>query len=112
MIIWLTGPSGAGKTTLAKALLEEITCVNLDGDEMRTSISEKAGFAKKDRREQFKSNFTAEAASFHCCFHENPPVEGLTGFHKAFQSPCCVSPWLFSFLCTSCNSMRLQDRLR
>ena len=49
--IWLTGPSGSGKTTLAKALLEEIPSVNLDGNEMRDSISETAGFSRKDRRE-------------------------------------------------------------
>ncbi len=56
MTIWLTGPSGAGKTTLAKALLEEIPCVNLDGNEMRDSISlppdgKPLGFSKKNRRE-------------------------------------------------------------
>jgi len=50
-IIWLTDPSGAGKTTLAKALLDEIPCVNLDGNEMRNSISRGAGFSRKDRGE-------------------------------------------------------------
>lgn len=50
-IIWLTGQSGAGKTTLAKLVREEIGGVVLDGDEMRRSISEKAGFGKQDRHE-------------------------------------------------------------
>ncbi len=49
-IIWLTGESGAGKTTIAKALAEEIDCIILDGDEMRKSISLCAGFSREDRR--------------------------------------------------------------
>lgn len=49
-IIWLTGKSGAGKTTLAKLLqLEWTPCVYLDGDEMRDSISLGAGFSRDDR---------------------------------------------------------------
>lgn len=48
-IIWLTGQSGAGKTTLAKALKEKIGGIILDGDEMRESISLGAGFSKEDR---------------------------------------------------------------
>ena len=50
-IIWLTGQSGAGKTTLAKALKEKIGGIILDGDEMRESISLGAGFSKEDREE-------------------------------------------------------------
>lgn len=49
-VIWLTGKSGAGKTTLAKLLqLEWTPCVYLDGDEMRDSISLGAGFSRDDR---------------------------------------------------------------
>ena len=52
MIIWLTGASGAGKTTLAKALVEKLrNWIILDGDEMRDSISIGAGFDEKDRTE-------------------------------------------------------------
>ena len=51
-IIWLTGQSGAGKTTLAEALREKIQgSVILDGDEMRESISKGAGFSKEERHE-------------------------------------------------------------
>ncbi len=50
-IIWLTGQSGAGKTTLAEALKEKIGAVILDGDEMRESISRGAGFSKEEREE-------------------------------------------------------------
>lgn len=52
MIIWLTGNSGAGKTTLAKKLCAQNKYwINLDGDEMRDSISLGAGFSKADREE-------------------------------------------------------------
>lgn len=54
-ILWLTGNSGAGKTTLAFMLRDELRArmknvVVLDGGEMRASISLGAGFSKKDRR--------------------------------------------------------------
>lgn len=48
-IIWLTGQSGSGKTTIAKILRQKINGVILDGDEMRSSISMDLGFAKEDR---------------------------------------------------------------
>lgn len=48
-IIWLTGQSGAGKTTIARILEKKIGGVVLDGDEMRESISLGAGFSKADR---------------------------------------------------------------
>jgi adenylylsulfate kinase-like enzyme len=51
-IIWLTGNTGAGKTTLANALKEKLyNYVVLDGDEMRDSISLGAGFSKEAREE-------------------------------------------------------------
>lgn len=48
-IIWLTGQSGSGKTTIANAMQQKINGVILDGDEMRSSISTDLGFAKEDR---------------------------------------------------------------
>ena len=57
-VIWFTGNSGAGKTTLADAVQRKLYCnvpqilsVKLDGDEMRESISLGAGFSKEDRSE-------------------------------------------------------------
>jgi len=51
MIIWLTGNSGAGKTTTAYNFLKIKDCVILDGDEMRDSISLDTGFSKEEREE-------------------------------------------------------------
>ena len=50
MIYWLTGESGAGKTTLAKRMLNENTIL-LDGDDMRETISKDLGFSQKERTE-------------------------------------------------------------
>ena len=53
-VIWLTGLSGAGKTTLASALKNELTAAGhrvetLDGDEVRENLSRGLGFSKEDR---------------------------------------------------------------
>ena len=52
--LWLTGLSGAGKTTLAALLASELSSrgVNvevLDGDEVRTNLSKGLGYSKEDR---------------------------------------------------------------
>lgn len=52
MIIWITGKSGAGKTTAARELVSQMkNVVHLDGDEMRATISADLGFTDKDRYE-------------------------------------------------------------
>ena len=52
MIVWLTGNSGAGKSTLAKYINNKLlTWINLDGDEMRQSISTDLGLSPEDREE-------------------------------------------------------------
>jgi adenylyl-sulfate kinase len=52
--LWLTGLSGAGKTTLAAKLAPELRARGigvevLDGDEVRTNLSKGLGFSKEDR---------------------------------------------------------------
>ncbi len=55
--VWLTGLSGAGKTTIAKSterLLRQlnVACCVLDGDELRQGLSSDLGLGCLDRREQ------------------------------------------------------------
>jgi adenylyl-sulfate kinase len=53
-VIWLTGLSGAGKTTLAQGLSKRLKAAGLevetlDGDEVRENLSRGLGFSKADR---------------------------------------------------------------
>lgn len=49
--LWFTGRPGAGKTTLARAVLPWLTRpVLLDGDEVRTWLTPDLGYSRADRR--------------------------------------------------------------
>jgi sulfate adenylyltransferase/3'-phosphoadenosine 5'-phosphosulfate synthase len=53
-VVWFTGLSGAGKSTIASALQAELArrgrhAELLDGDEVRTHLSKGLGFSKEDR---------------------------------------------------------------
>ena len=54
VVVWFTGLSGAGKTTIAEALAPELRAAGkkveiLDGDVVRTHLSKGLGFSKEDR---------------------------------------------------------------
>lgn len=58
-VIWLTGLSGAGKTTIAKYLEIELVKRHfftqvLDGDNVRTGINNNLGFSDQDRYENIR----------------------------------------------------------
>jgi len=68
--IWFTGWSGAGKTTIAIALEEELNKRNfgyvqrLDGDIIREDLCSDLGFSKEDRNKNIKrATFVAELLS-------------------------------------------------
>lgn len=68
--VWFTGWSGAGKTTIAIALEEELNKRNigpvqrLDGDIIRSDLCSDLGFSKEDRNENIKrATFVAELLS-------------------------------------------------
>ncbi len=59
LTIWLTGLSGAGKTTIALALEKELLkqgflCRVLDGDDIRKGINKDLGFSSNDRKENIR----------------------------------------------------------
>ncbi len=58
-VVWFAGLSGAGKTTLAKRLEEELFARNfmvqiLDGDNIRSGINNNLRFSEKDRKENIR----------------------------------------------------------
>lgn len=60
MVYWLTGLSGAGKTTLGRLWYEELrrrgAAVFLDGDELRQVFGDDLGFTEADRRKSAMRN--------------------------------------------------------
>jgi adenylyl-sulfate kinase len=66
LTVWLTGLSGAGKTTISNALCTELLARGyrvevLDGDVIRTLFSNDLGFTRKDRDENVRRiGFLAE----------------------------------------------------
>ncbi len=59
MVIWLTGLSGAGKTTLATELEKKIIALGhhvilLDGDIIRNGLNSNLGFSEDDRMENIR----------------------------------------------------------
>ena len=99
--IWLTGLSGSGKTSIAKALQIKLadlgtTSVHIDGDEVRELISADLKFSKEDRIENarriahiakliYKNNVTSIISTIspykesrdyaRSCFPENSFIE-------------------------------------
>lgn len=58
-VIWLTGLSGSGKSTIAKGLENELHLLGyltmvLDGDNVRTGINNNLGFSEDDRKENIR----------------------------------------------------------
>ena len=69
VVLWMTGLSGAGKSTIAYALEkklqgENVLCEVLDGDVLRNGINAGLGFTEADRRENIRR--TAEIAKLLC----------------------------------------------
>ncbi len=63
--VWLTGLSGAGKTSIALALVQALKAQGravalLDGDQLRHSLNRDLGFTPQDRHENIRR--TAEVA--------------------------------------------------
>lgn len=72
--IWLTGYSGAGKTTIAQHLKKKFTGLSLaseilDGDVIRQNLCKDLAFSKEDRCENImRAGFVAEMLTRHGVF--------------------------------------------
>ncbi len=58
-VLWLTGLSGSGKSTIAKSVEQKLFALGyaakvLDGDNIRTGISNNLGFSLRDREENIR----------------------------------------------------------
>ncbi len=59
VVLWFTGLSGAGKSTIAKLVEQQLTALGrpsclLDGDEIRRGLSRDLGFSDADRAENVR----------------------------------------------------------
>jgi adenylylsulfate kinase len=58
-IVWFTGLSGAGKTTLCRCVAQALSSIGLknvvlDGDEVRATLSSDLGYTRPDRKENMR----------------------------------------------------------
>jgi adenylyl-sulfate kinase len=53
-VLWLTGLSGSGKTTIAQELYRLIPSYILDGDVVRKGLNKDLGYSSEDRQENIR----------------------------------------------------------
>jgi adenylyl-sulfate kinase len=71
-VLWFTGLSGSGKSTIAEALKGKLESLDrqvkiIDGDDVRNTINKKLGFSREDIRENNKiiATLANESTSFY-----------------------------------------------
>uniref|UniRef100_A0A669C095 3'-phosphoadenosine 5'-phosphosulfate synthase 1 n=1 Tax=Oreochromis niloticus TaxID=8128 RepID=A0A669C095_ORENI len=97
--VWLTGLSGAGKTTVSMALEEYlvchgIPCYTLDGDNIRQGLNKNLGFSPEDREENIRriaevARLFADAGLVCIASFISPysRVSGFTGIDSEYEKP-------------------------
>jgi adenylylsulfate kinase len=103
LVVWMTGLSGSGKSTIAIALERALNergryAVVLDGDNVRTGINNNLGFSDADRTENIRriaevaKLFVQNGAVVICCFvsptipirEQAKAIIGAQDFHEVF----------------------------
>lgn len=99
-IVWLTGLSGAGKTTLALALRDALmegglkSIYIIDGDVLRAGLCSDLGFSEEDKREQARR--AAELARIVSSLGIFVIVALISPFEESRQEAkkiCSMHPW-------------------
>uniref|UniRef100_A0A2I2YEL2 3'-phosphoadenosine 5'-phosphosulfate synthase 1 n=1 Tax=Gorilla gorilla gorilla TaxID=9595 RepID=A0A2I2YEL2_GORGO len=97
--VWLTGLSGAGKTTVSMALEEYlvchgIPCYTLDGDNIRQGLNKNLGFSPEDREENVRriaevAKLFADAGLVCITSFISPYTQvcGFTGIDSEYEKP-------------------------
>src|ERR1051325_6158922 len=87
--ILIMGLPGAGKTTLAKALVPLLNAVHFNADAVRTNVNKDLGFSLEDRIEQARRmvwlcDRVVEAGPFALAYFICPTEETRAAFGEAF----------------------------
>ena len=87
-VVWLTGFSGAGKTTLANCLERTLfdqgkLVYVLDGDKVRDGLNSDLGFSDKDRFENIRR--IGEVALYPGEIHSLSPSSDADAWNKIFE---------------------------
>ena len=95
-VLWFTGLSASGKTTLAKSVERELiergirNVQRLDGDVVRQDLTRDLGFSKQDRDENIRRiTFVAELLS-------NNGVATMCSFISPYRNARAKAPPAFS----------------
>ncbi|MDR1487488.1 MAG: adenylyl-sulfate kinase [Deltaproteobacteria bacterium] len=110
-VIWLTGLSGVGKSTLAKALLPHIATprLHLDGDELREALALLAGGYDPENRLNLALTY-ARLAKLASDQGQNVVVSTISLFHEVHQwNRANIDDYFEIFLHTSSSILKTRD---
>jgi len=117
-VIWLTGLSGSGKSTIAEALVKALTARGqrayvLDGDVLREGLNRDLGFSPADRAENIRRSgevaaLLARTELVVVCAFISPYQAGRDGARKAAGA----TPFIEVFLDVSLEVCEARDPKR
>ena len=114
-VVWLTGLSGAGKSTIAQALQQQLHArgcrtVLLDGDNLRHGLNRDLGFSDADRAENIRrtgevARLFAETGTLVICALISPQREARAAVRALFEA----DDFIEVFVDASLDACRARD---